>query len=461
MNRPFGALPARTVWGVSALLLAAGDALAARFGSVSVRGELSGYTRAASGHCYFTLKDADGATGTLRCAMFRRAAVLLDFQPRDGQQVELRGRMAVYEARGELQLVVESMQQVGAGSLYEQFLRLKARLEAQGLFSTERKRPLPPFPQRVGVITSLGAAALHDVLTALQRRAPQVEVIVYPSLVQGPEAPASLVAALTRAAQRNEVDTLILCRGGGSLEDLWAFNDERVVRAVADSPIPLVCGVGHETDVSLCDFAADLRAPTPTAAAELVSPARMDSLARLAAIAHRLQALVHRRLEGQAQHLDRRAMQLARPAQALARQAQRLQGLEHRRQQALRQVLQQQALAQQQAGARLHRALAQHFGRAEARLQNLAERLPRAPQPGLARAEARLGALAGRLQALDPARVLQRGYAWVTGEDGHAVTSAAALQPGSRIAAVFADGRADALVQTVHAERRPTPDTPV
>lgn len=460
MSRPFGAAPARTVWGVSALLLAAGDALSARFGAVSVRGELSGYTRAASGHCYFTLKDGDGAAGTLRCAMFRRAAGLLDFQPRDGQQVELRGRVAVYEARGELQLVVESMQQVGAGSLYEQFLRLKARLEAQGLFSPERKRPLPPFPQRVGVVTSLGAAALHDVLTALQRRAPQVEVIVYPSLVQGPEAPASLVAALTRAAQRNEVDTLILCRGGGSLEDLWAFNDERVVRAVAESPIPLVCGVGHETDVSLCDFAADLRAPTPTAAAELVSPARADSIARLAAIAQRLQSLVHRRLEGQAQHLDRRAMQLARPAQALARQAQRLQDLAHRRQQALHRMLQQQALVQQQAGARLHRALAQQSARAEARLQNLAERLPRAPQPTLARAEARLGALAGRLQALDPARVLQRGYAWVTAEDGHAVTSAAALRPGSRIAAVFADGRADALVQAVHAGQQPSPDAP-
>lgn len=460
MNRPFAAAPARAVWGVAALLLAAGDALAARFGAVSVRGELSGYTRAASGHCYFTLKDSDGAAGALRCAMFRRAAGMLDFQPRDGQQVELRGRMAVYEARGELQLVVESMQQVGAGSLYEQFLRLKAQLEAQGLFSPERKRPLPPYPQRVGVITSLGAAALHDVLTALQRRAPQVAVIVYPSLVQGPEAPASLVAALARAAQRNEVDTLILCRGGGSLEDLWAFNDERVVRAVAASPIPLVCGVGHETDVSLSDFAADLRAPTPTAAAELVSPARADSLAVLTAIAHRLQALVHRRLEGQAQHLDRRALQLARPAQALARQGQRLQALEHRRQQALRHVLQQQALAQQQAGARLHRALAQQFSRADGRLQALAERLPRAPQQPLARAEARLQALAGRLQALDPARVLQRGYAWVTGEDGHAVTTATALRPGSRIAAVFADGRADAVVQSVQ-PAAPTSDTPV
>ncbi len=459
-----GGAPGRQIWGVAPLLLAAGDALAARFGAVSVRGELSGYTRAASGHCYFTLKDSDGAAGALRCAMFRRAAALVDFQPRDGQQVELRGRLAVYEARGELQLVVEAMQQVGAGSLYEQFLRLKARLEAQGLFSPERKRPLPAYPQRVGVVTSLGAAALHDVLTALQRRAPQVEVIVYPSLVQGPEAPASLVAALQRAAQRQEVDTLILCRGGGSLEDLWAFNDERVVRAVADSPIPLVCGVGHETDVSLCDFAADLRAPTPTAAAELVSPARADSLDRLATLAHRLQTLVHRRLDSQAQHLDRRAMQLARPAQALARHGQRLQQLDHRRQQALRQAMQQAALGQQQAASRLHRALAQQLSRAQARLQQVGERLPRAPQAPLARADGRLQHLAGRLHALDPGRVLQRGYAWVTGEDGHAITSATAVQPGSRIAAVFADGRADAVVQEVHPQTpvaRPSPDAAV
>lgn len=464
MSSPYGAAPGRQIWGVAPLLLAAGDALAARFGAVSVRGELSGYTRAASGHCYFTLKDSDGAAGALRCAMFRRAAALLDFQPRDGQQVELRGRLAVYEARGELQLVVESMQQVGAGSLYEQFLRLKAKLEAQGLFSAERKRPLPAYPQRVGVVTSLGAAALHDVLTALQRRAPHVQVVVYPSLVQGPEAPASLVAALTRAAQRQEVDTLILCRGGGSLEDLWAFNDERVVRAVADSPIPLVCGVGHETDVSLCDFAADLRAPTPTAAAELVSPARADSLDRLATLAHRLQTLVHRRLDSQAQHLDRRAMQLARPAQALARHGQRLQQLDHRRLQALRQALQQATLGQQQAASRLHRALAQQLGRAQGRLQQLAERLPRAPHAPLARADGRLQNLAGRLHALDPGRVLQRGYAWVTGEDGQAITSATAVQPGSRIAAVFADGRADAVVQSVHPQvpvAGPSPDAAV
>ncbi|MDE2274818.1 MAG: exodeoxyribonuclease VII large subunit, partial [Burkholderiales bacterium] len=266
------AAPAPLTWGVAALLLAMGDALAARFGAVAVRGELSGFSRAASGHCYFTLKDAEGAQALLRCAMFRRAAGLLDFTPADGQQVALRGRLAVYEARGELQLVVESMQRVGAGTLFEEFLRRRARMEAAGLFEAARKRPLPRHATPLGIVTSLGAAALHDVLTTLARRAPHVRVVVYPSLVQGADAPAALVAALQLADRRNEVDVLLLVRGGGSIEDLWAFNDERVVQAVVASRLPVVCGVGHETDVTLCDLAADLRAPTPTAAAELAAP---------------------------------------------------------------------------------------------------------------------------------------------------------------------------------------------
>uniref|UniRef100_UPI0026054B7F exodeoxyribonuclease VII large subunit n=1 Tax=uncultured Azohydromonas sp. TaxID=487342 RepID=UPI0026054B7F len=342
---------ARQVWGVAALLLAMGDALAARFGACSVRGELSGFTRAASGHCYFTLKDADGQAAALRCAMFRRAASLVDFNPRDGQQVELRGRIALYEPRGELQFVVEAMQLVGTGSLYEQFLRLKERLQAQGLFDAERKRPLPRFPARVGVVTSLAAAALRDVLTTLARRAPQVEVVIYPSPVQGAEAPAALVAALQLANQRREVDVLILCRGGGSLEDLWAFNEERVVFAVAESGIPLVCGVGHETDVSLADFAADLRAPTPTAAAELVAPAQAEALEQLATLARRMRRQVQRQLERQAQDLDQRALQLARPGAVLARHAQQLDRLEERARHALRHALQRAAEAPQRLAA--------------------------------------------------------------------------------------------------------------
>ncbi|MEO7246177.1 MAG: exodeoxyribonuclease VII large subunit, partial [Rubrivivax sp.] len=255
---------ARPAWGVAALLQAAGDALAARFGAVVVRGELSGFQRASSGHCYFALKDADGAPALIKSALFRRAASLLDFTPADGQQVELRGRLALYEPRGELQLVVEAMRRVGAGTLYEEFLRLRERLAADGLFDPARKRVPPRLPRSIGIVTSLQAAALHDVLSSLQRRAPQLPVVLYPTPVQGPEAPAAIVRALQAAGSRAEVDTLLLVRGGGSLEDLWAFNDERVVRAVVACALPVICGVGHETDVTLADLAADLRAPTPT-----------------------------------------------------------------------------------------------------------------------------------------------------------------------------------------------------
>jgi exodeoxyribonuclease VII large subunit len=247
-------------WSVGALLLAVSDALSARFASVSVRGELSGFTRAGSGHCYFTLKDASGQAAALRCAMFRRSASLLGFSPRDGQQVELRGRLAVYEARGELQMVVEAMSLVGAGSLYEEFLRLKARLEVQGLFDAARKRALPAQPRCVALVTSAAGAALHDVVTTLARRAPYVEIHLVPSLVQGVDAPAALVRALSTAAADPQAEVVLLCRGGGSLEDLWAFNDERVVRAIVASRLPVICGVGHESDITLADLAADHRA---------------------------------------------------------------------------------------------------------------------------------------------------------------------------------------------------------
>ena len=276
-------------WAVGALCQAIAQALASRFNPVVVEGEVSGWSRASSGHCYFSLKDANGQ---LRCAMFRRAAAGLEFAPRDGELVSVHGRLAVYEPRGDLQLVVERMTQAGAGNLFEAFLRLKERLEAQGLFDVERKRPIRATPRTLGVVTSLGAAALHDVLTALQRRAPHVRVVIAPASVQGAGAPAELAQALTNLAQWRcpasgeasaagdvGVDTILLVRGGGSLEDLWAFNDELLVRTIAASPIPVVTGIGHETDFTLCDFTADLRAPTPTAAAEIVSQSR-DELAR-------------------------------------------------------------------------------------------------------------------------------------------------------------------------------------
>jgi exodeoxyribonuclease VII large subunit len=419
---------------VAALLLAAGDALAARFGAVAVRGELSSFTRASSGHCYFALKDSDGAAALLRCAMFRRAAGLLDFAPADGQRVELRGRLELYAARGELQLVVESMQRVGAGTLYEEFLRLKARLEAAGLFDAARKRPLPPHPATLGIVTSTAAAALRDVLSTLARRAPHVRVVVYPSPVQGAEAPAALVQALQTAARHGVADALLLVRGGGSLEDLWAFNDERVVRAIAASPLPLVCGVGHETDVTLADLAADLRAPTPTAAAELAAPARDDLLADLAARAGHLARGVQRALRDQAQRLDRIALRLAPPARTPAAQRQVLQALGHR-------------LAQAVAGS------AQARGQ---RLELAAARLVRAAVRPVAEQRVRLAALAARLEAHDPQQVLRRGYAWVEDEAGKPVVSALALHAGQAVQAVWADGRARTRVEEV----RPTAVTP-
>ena len=414
-------------WSVAALLLAVADALASRLGAVTVHGEISGFTRAASGHCYFTLKDSEGQAALLRCAMFRRAAGLLDFRPADGQQVELRGRITVYESRGELQCVVEALQRLGAGSLYELFLRLKRRLEADGLFEVARKRPLPVQPRAVGIVTSTGAAALHDVLTALARRAPHLRVIIYPSLVQGAEAPAQLVAAIALAGQRAEVDVLIVCRGGGSLEDLWAFNDEAVVRAVVACPIPVVCGVGHETDVTLAELAADLRAPTPTAAAELAAPLRADLLARLQQLEQGLQRAVQRRLDQQAQRLDRLAMQLGRPARLLSQQAGRLDSVQSRQRLALRQALDLRLRRLEEQALRLHLAL-------RAQRHHSDEQLTR---------------LSLRLAAVDPHRVLARGYAWLTDGSNRPVTQSAGLQAGARLSAIWADGRAAVEVLSV------------
>ena len=419
-----GASPVRAAWGVAALVREVGELLAGRFSVCTVRGEISGFSRAASGHCYFNLKDADGGSALLRCAMFRRAASLLAFAPRDGQLVELRGRLGVYEPRGELQVIVEAMHGAGAGALYEQFLRIRAQLEAQGLFDPARKRALPAYPRAVGVVTSLGAAALHDVLTALARRAPHVRIVVYPSLVQGAAAPAALAAAIALAGRRGEVDALIVCRGGGSLEDLWAFNDEQVVRAIVAAPMPVVCGVGHETDVTLADLAADLRAPTPTAAAELVAPTREACLNGLAAFAGLLQRRVHDALDTQAQRLDRSALRLARPGQVLRQQGQRLALLAHR------------------LAAHLPRATQGH----QTRLMQLDGELRRAVDLRLAAHDQRLESLAGRLRALDPHQVLARGYAWLSDGSGQPLSSVRQLVVGAALQAVLHDGAADVVV---------------
>jgi exodeoxyribonuclease VII large subunit len=413
---------------VAALLLAAGDALQFRLGAVAVRGELSGFSRASSGHCYFTLKDADGANAVLRCAMFRRAASLVDFSPRDGQQVEVRGRIGIYEPRGELQCVAEAMLPLGAGSLYELFLRQKAKLEAAGLFDAARKRPVVAHPRSIGIISSTAGAALHDVLTTLARRAPHVQVIVYPSAVQGSEAPAQLVQALQRAGRRAEADTQNVCRGGGSIEDLWAFNDEAVVRAIATCPLPVVCGVGHETDITLADLAADLRAPTPTAAAELASPLRDELFQTLAQWARRLARAQRQRVDRDTQGLDLLSSRFAHAVTSLRPQRQRLELLAHR----------------------TRAALAQRLRSAQQSLAHAAQRSQRAGAAGLERRVARLSGLADRLTLLDPQQVLSRGYALIENEAGRVVVAPSQLRAGERLTISLAQGQADVVPREVH-----------
>jgi exodeoxyribonuclease VII large subunit len=389
------------------------DALASRFNPVAVEGEISGFSRAASGHCYFNLKDA---SGQIRCALFRRSAEALSFAPRDGLRVQVRGKLDVYGPRGDLQLIVERMQTAGAGQLYEEFLRLKARLESQGLFDPARKRALPAVVRRVGVVTSLGAAALRDVATALRRRVPHIAVVVFPASVQGVQAPAEIVSALEAAYRAHSdpdsparCDVLLLVRGGGSLEDLWSFNDERVVQAVVRAPMPLLCGVGHETDFTLADFAADMRAPTPTAAAELCARDRDSQLAALDAVAAALRDGCIRHLDRQAQGLDRSAARLGRPSVRLAEAQRQMLQLQHRLVAARGLWLQRQ-----------HHVL----DRAGERAQQLRERALQAHT-------SRLERHAQALSLLDPRMPLQRGYALLTDAEGQLLASVQARSGGA------------------------------
>jgi exodeoxyribonuclease VII large subunit len=417
---------ARHIWQVGALCRAVADALDARFNPVTVRGEISGFSRAASGHCYFSLKDT---SGQIRCAMFRRSASLLDFSPRDGDSVELSGRLDVYDARGDLQLIVERLQRAGQGTLFEQFLRLKERLEAQGLFDPARKRSLVAMPRGIGVVTSLGAAALHDVASALRRRLPHVPVLLAPAAVQGAQAPGELIAALQSlyaCAQAGQIDVILLVRGGGSLEDLWAFNDEALAHAIVRSPVPVVCGVGHETDFTLADFCADLRAPTPTAAAELVAPAREAWLGQLDTLQERLQRAARRRLDGAGQRLDAAAARLGRPSARLAGQLQRL----------------------ERQAQRLRYAVLTRLTRERAAQQAVAETLRRVPPACINLHAQRLERASLRLAGLDPRRVLERGYALLTQADGTVLTRAAQARPGVPVQARLADGRVDLTVLT-------------
>jgi exodeoxyribonuclease VII large subunit len=413
------------VWPVGSLLKAIADSLEARFNPVAVQGEIFSFSRAASGHCYFSLKDSAGLDGgQIRCAMFRRTSSLLDFTPRDGQRVELRGRLGVYEARGELQLVVESMRQAGQGTLFEEFLKLKARLEAQGLFDSARKRSVPLMPKVIGIVTSLGAAALHDVVTALQRRVPHIPVIIYPASVQGAQAAGELRDALLKAYQRNEVDVLLLVRGGGAMEDLWAFNDESLARIVAASPVPIICGVGHETDFTIADFCADLRAPTPTAAAELCAQPQAAWQSLLDAMASRLDNGVNRQLQTSNQRLDIAVSRFGRPSHYITRQQARL-------------TLHGQNL---QYAERTGLSLAHNrLDLLEARFKQSVQRSTKLPNDRLHNARV-------RLDLLNPAQVLKRGYAWLSTLEGQAVTSITQTLTGQALRASLMDGEVDLTV---------------
>jgi exodeoxyribonuclease VII large subunit len=406
-----------TVWSVGALCRAIADALQARFNPVTVRGELTGFSRAASGHCYFSLKDA---TGQLRCAMFKRAASGLDFAPRDGELVEVQGRLGIYEPRGDLQLIVEGMRRAGQGSLFEEFLKLKAKLESEGLFDAARKRPLPVMPRAIGLVTSLGAAALHDVVTALQRRVPHIPVVLAPASVQGANAPAELMAALSALYQLKTVpiDVILLVRGGGALEDLWAFNDEALARLMVQSPVPIICGVGHETDFTIADFCADLRVPTPTAAAELVAQPREAWLGVLDQAQRRLRDAVLRQHDRQGQRLDRAVARLGRPSERLAGQRLRLAASAHGLQSAARHFLQQKEQHQQRLAAQLPTAVQRAW-------QQQAQRLERATL---------------RLNLLDPHLVLARGYAMLSDDQGNTLASCRQTAPGQAVKATLVDG---------------------
>lgn len=411
---------------------------------VWVRGEVSNFLNAASGHWYFTLKDA-GAS--VRAVMFRMKATQVGFVPRAGDKVEVRAKVSLYEARGDYQLQVQAMRRAGQGDLFEAFLRLKEKLAAEGLLDLERKRVPTEMPRAVGVITSLHAAALRDVLSAFARRLPHVRVIVYPSPVQGADAPAALARAIETANRRAEVDTLLLVRGGGSIEDLWAFNDEAVARAVGASAVPVICGVGHESDFTIADFVADIRAPTPTAAAEMAGTPREQLWQAAAHLAQGLQRAQARRLENLAQRLDRSAGRLVSPAQRLARQHERLAALQSALQRA-------QALRLERSGQRVDRLADRLVSPAKAlqhrqeRVARLAAALAQAQTRHRERLAQRVQAASAQLRALGPQETLARGYAIARAPDGGIVRDAAMLEPGQALVLSFAKGGAQVRVES-------------
>lgn len=436
--------PGLPVLTVSELNRMARRALESQLPLLWVEGEVSNFIRAASGHWYFSLKDANAQ---VRCVMFRGRNQFAGFTPANGDHVEIRALPSLYEARGEFQLGAESIRRAGAGRLYEAFLKLKAKLEAEGLFDPLGKRTLPRFPRCIGIVTSPQAAALHDVLTALARRMPGLPVILYPTPVQGAGAGTQIAAAIRTAGARAECDVLLVCRGGGSLEDLWAFNDEAVARAIAVSPMPVVSGVGHETDFTLADFAADLRAPTPTAAAELASPVRQELLVQLGHLARQLQHHLIRRQQSETQRLDYLARRLVHPAELLHRQQLGLNQLAQRLHHAVRSRLNREQVQVTQLSQRL--VTPQHaIRREQLGLDALSARSRRAIQSGLMQRQLTLARLGSSLDHLSPEGVLARGYSIVQLENGAVVQDAATLQSGDSIKVRLHRGQVRATVKS-------------
>ncbi|MBL8376284.1 MAG: exodeoxyribonuclease VII large subunit [Burkholderiales bacterium] len=408
---------------------------------VQVAGEVSGVARPSSGHVYFSLKDGQAQ---VRCVLWKGRAAAQSFLPRDGDAVEVRAGVTLFEARGDYQLNVESVRRAGAGALYEAFVRLKERLGHEGLFDASRKRALPVFPRAIGIVTSPDAAALRDVVTTLKRRAPMIPLVLYPVPVQGERAAPAIAAALAEANRRADVDLLLVCRGGGSIEDLWAFNEEIVARAVVASSLPVVSGVGHETDFTICDFAADLRAATPTAAAELCAPAATELLARLAGGALALARAAADRVATLRQRLDWSTRELVAPQVRLEAQKKHLEYLARRLASAAQLRLSAMAARADRVAAALR---APDSARWRERLAGQRRSLAFAARAEGTERARRLAALKDALGHLDPQRVLLRGYSLVRDAEGRLVRDAALLATGDLLAIDFANGSAKARVE--------------
>ena len=421
------------------------------FPLIWVEGEISNLDNPRSGHLYFSLKDGQAQ---VRCALFRGKRQLLRFQPANGNQVLARARVSFFEPRGDFQLIIEHLEPAGAGSAQREFEALKQRLQAEGLFEAGRKADLPDFPRRIGVITSPSGAAIRDVIKVLRRRAPQVAVTIYPAQVQGKGAADELLEALSVALLRAECDLLLLTRGGGSIEDLAAFNDERLARAIADARIPVVSAVGHEIDFTIADFVADRRAPTPSAAAELISPDSEALLQTIAKLSLRLRRMAGRRLASEREHLNRLhgRLQRAAPANRLHQQQQRLDGLDMRLTRGMRNILDERhrlleaSSRQLQAQNPLRRLVG-----LKQRLDGFPERLQQAWRLGQRRRNERLAAIGRALNAVSPLATMHRGYAVLRKpQDGKVITGIRQLSPGDSVKALLADGNLDLTVDCIH-----------